>query len=91
MPYCPTGQEFWPEYNVDISAPKLADRIFSGPRKNWKILYIYIYIYTHIFICMYSKKNKKKKKKKNLGKICTKMPFCPTGQKFWPECNVDSR
>ena len=22
-----------------------------------------------------------------MGKICTKMPFCPTGQVFWLECN----
>ena len=33
MPYLLTSQEFWPEYNVDISAPKLADRIISGPKK----------------------------------------------------------
>ena len=33
MPFCPTGQEFLPEYNVSIFEPKLANRIFSGPRK----------------------------------------------------------
>ena len=33
MPFCTTGQEFWPEYNIGIFAPKLVDRIFSGPRK----------------------------------------------------------
>ena len=38
MPFCTTGQEFWPEYNINIFAPKLVDRIFSGPRKKWKIL-----------------------------------------------------
>ena len=38
MPYCPTAQEFWLEYNVSIFAPKLADKIFSSPRKNWKII-----------------------------------------------------
>ena len=37
IPFCPTHQEFRLEYNVGIFAPKLADRIFSGPRKNWKI------------------------------------------------------
>ena len=38
MPYLLTSQEIWPEYDVGIFAPKLADRIFSGPRKKWKIL-----------------------------------------------------
>ena len=38
MPYCPTAQEFWLEYNVSIFAPKLADKIFISPRKNWKII-----------------------------------------------------
>ena len=38
MPFCTTGQEFWPEYNINIFAPKLVERIFSGPRKKWKIL-----------------------------------------------------
>ena len=38
MPFCPTGQEFWPEYIVGIFELKLADRIFSGLRKKWKIL-----------------------------------------------------
>ena len=38
MPYCPTGQEFCPEYNVGIFAPKLPDSIFSGQIKKWKIL-----------------------------------------------------
>ena len=33
MPFCPTGQEFWPEYIVGIFELKLADRIFSGLRK----------------------------------------------------------
>ena len=33
MPYLLTSQEFWPKYNVGIFAPKLVDRIFSGPRK----------------------------------------------------------
>ena len=38
MPSCPTGQEFCPEYNDGIFAPKLADSIFSGQIKKWKIL-----------------------------------------------------
>ena len=38
MPYCPTSQEFCPEYNVGIFAPKLPDSIFSGQIKKWKIL-----------------------------------------------------
>ena len=38
MPFCMTGQEFWPEYNIGIFAPKFIDRIFCGPRKKWKIL-----------------------------------------------------
>ena len=38
MPFCLTGQEFWPEYNVGIFIAELADRIFSGPRKKWKII-----------------------------------------------------
>ena len=33
MPFCPTGQEFRQEYIVGIFEPKLADRIFRGPRK----------------------------------------------------------
>ena len=38
MPFCPTGKEFWPEYNVGVFAPKHTDCIFSGPRIKWKIL-----------------------------------------------------
>ena len=38
MPSCPTGQEFCPGYNDGIFAPKLADSIFSGQIKKWKIL-----------------------------------------------------
>ena len=38
MPFCPTGQEFWPEYNVGLFAPKHADSIFGGQRKKLKIL-----------------------------------------------------
>ena len=38
MPFCLTGQKFQPEYNVGIFAPKLADSISSGPRKEGKIL-----------------------------------------------------
>ena len=38
MPFCLTSQEFWPEYNVGIFTAELADRIFSGPRKKWKII-----------------------------------------------------
>ena len=33
MPFCPTGQEFSPKYNVDILALKDVDSIFSGQRK----------------------------------------------------------
>ena len=33
MPSCPTGQEFYPEYNVGVFPTKLADSIFSGQRK----------------------------------------------------------
>ena len=38
MPFCPTSQKFWPKYNFGIFAPKHADSIFSGPRKEGKIL-----------------------------------------------------
>ena len=38
MPFRPTGQVFCLECNVVVFAPKLVDRIFSGPRENWKIL-----------------------------------------------------
>ena len=38
MPFCPTGQVFWLEYNVVVFAPKLTDSIFSGPRKRWKTI-----------------------------------------------------
>ena len=33
MPLCPIGQEFWPEYNVGIFAPKHANSIFCGQKK----------------------------------------------------------
>jgi len=33
MPFGPTGQEFWLEYNLIVFAAKNADSIFSGP---WK-------------------------------------------------------
>ena len=38
MPICPTSEEFWPEYNVGLFAPKLVDSIFSGQSKKGKIL-----------------------------------------------------
>ena len=38
MPFCPTGQKFWLEYNVGIFTAKLANRLFSGPRIKWKII-----------------------------------------------------
>ena len=37
MPFCSTGQVFLLEYTIVVFAPKLADSIFSGPRKKWKI------------------------------------------------------
>ena len=33
MPFCPTGQEFWLEYNAVVFATKFVDGIFSGPTK----------------------------------------------------------
>ena len=36
---------------------------------------------------MENSKENKIKEKNNSGKICTKMPHCPTGQEFWPEYN----
>ena len=38
MPICPTSEEFWPEYNVGLFAPKLVDSIFSGQSKKGQIL-----------------------------------------------------
>ena len=33
MPLGPIGQEFWPEYNVDIFARKFIDSIFKSSKK----------------------------------------------------------
>ena len=38
MPFCPTGKEFWLDYNLSVFAPKLAGNIFSGPTTKLKIL-----------------------------------------------------
>ena len=32
----PTGQEFWPEYNVGVFAQELVDSVFWGPRNTQK-------------------------------------------------------
>ena len=32
----PTGQEFWPEYNVGVFAQELVDSVFWGPRNTKK-------------------------------------------------------
>ena len=36
MPLDPTGQEFFPEYNVGVFARKSIDQIYSGPKKRVK-------------------------------------------------------
>ena len=33
MPLGPIGQEFWPEYNVDVFARKFIDSIFKSSKK----------------------------------------------------------
>ena len=38
VPLVPTGQEFWPECNFAVFAPKPTDRKFSGSKRKWKIL-----------------------------------------------------
>ena len=38
VPLVPTGQEFRPECNFFVFAPKPADSIFCGSKRKWKIL-----------------------------------------------------